>query len=127
MNLLSYKFWLNMRPADMTPLFNYLFIGAILFFITASAVAWMMKNRKKNSYTRLWEKLFTFFSTNLFIGLVIMFFNYEQIPFLSARFWFLIWGAGILIWIGYILKYLKTIPEKRKINEEKKEFNKYIP
>ena len=127
MNLLSYRFWLNMRPDALTPFFNYFFIALILFFLAASAAAWMMKKLKKNIYTRLWEKLFTLFSVNLFLGLLMMFFNYERIPFLSARFWFLIWGVGILVWAIYILKYFKTIPEKIRINEEKKEFTKYIP
>jgi O-antigen/teichoic acid export membrane protein len=127
MNLLTLNFWFNSRPAALIPFFYYLLVVAILIFIVAAFFLWIIKNRQKSSYNRLWSKIIAFSATHSFIGLLLLFFNYERIPFLSARFWFIVWGAGILAWAAYIYKYFKTIPEKRKIAQEKREFNKYIP
>ena len=64
---------------------------------------------------------------NFFVGLILLFFSHELIPFLSARFWFLLWGLGIAVWLVFIFKALVAIPKKKKQIEKEREYKKYIP
>ncbi|MCX6795922.1 MAG: hypothetical protein NTW06_00290, partial [Candidatus Falkowbacteria bacterium] len=65
--------------------------------------------------------------TNLAIGLLLLFFTYELLPFLSTRILFLIWGIGMLIWLYFIARNLIEIPSLRKERAKEKEYHKYIP
>ncbi len=126
-NLLSLRFWFNLRPGPLLPIYQKLFIAFLIFLILASFVFWLTQNRQKKVYRAFWKRLHTFSLVNAFLGFVLLFFNYELVPFLSARFWFLVWGAGILVWLFFIFRILFKIPEKRKKLEAEKEYKKYIP
>lgn len=78
-------------------------------------------------YSSFWSGLYTFFLTNTIIGLLLTFFNYEMVPFLSARFWFLLWVISMLVWLYFIYRVAAKIPAKRAQMEKEKEFRKYIP
>ena len=71
--------------------------------------------------------MYTFFLTNAGLGLLLIFFNYEMVPFLSARFWLLLWAVSMLVWIFFIYRIVIKIPEKRERLEKEKEFKRYIP
>jgi len=126
-NLLSYKFWLNLRPGSLLAIYQNIFIGFVAILIIAFFVFWILKSKKQGLYIQIWNRLFSFSLGNAIIGLVLLFFNYELIPFLSARFWFLLWGAGMIVWLVFILKALIKIPDRKKQIEKDKEFRKYIP
>jgi len=126
-NFLSLGFWLNLRPGSLEPIYQKYFIGFILFLFIITFVFWLAKFRKKNLYTAFRKKLYSFSLINAFIGLVLLFFNYELIPFLSARFWFLLWAAGIIVWLFFIFKILAIIPKQKKLLKEEREYKKYIP
>jgi len=78
-------------------------------------------------YAALWSNFYYLFLTNAVVGLILAFFNYEMVPFLSARFWFLLWGAGLVVWLIFIGKIITKIPQKRAQLEKEKEFKKYLP
>ena len=126
-NLLSYKFWLNLRPGSLLAIYQNIFIGFIAILIIAFFVFWILKSKKQGLYIKIWNRLFSFSLGNAIIGLVLLFLNYELIPFLSARFWFLLWGAGMIVWLVFIFKALVKIPERKKQIEKEKEYKKYIP
>jgi amino acid transporter len=108
-------------------MYKNILIGTIITFFILAIVCFFLKKDKKGLYLKLWNKLFNFFTTNVFIGIVLFFFNKELIPFFSARFWYVLWAIGMVVWIGFIIKYLKSLPEKRKQMKETKEYKKYIP
>lgn len=126
-NLLSLQFWFNLRPVPLLLIYQKILIALIIILAVSFFISWIIKAKKKNLYTIFWQKLNSFSLINCFIGLILLFFNYELIPFLSSRFWFLLWGIGIIVWIFFIFKILKTIPEKRKQITSEKEYKKYIP
>ncbi len=125
-NLITWSFWFNLRPPAMLAIFNYLFIALLVFFLLATILAGFMKTRKK-IYKSFWQKFYDFSATNLIIGSFLFFFNYQQAPFLSARFWLIIWSLIIIVWLFFLIKNIKKIPKKREEIEAKKEFNKYLP
>lgn len=127
-NLLDLKFWFNLRAVPLTPFFNKALIGFTILSLLMFIVVKLLNKRNKNIlYNKIFLTLANFSLTNLFVGVFLMFFNYEMVPFLSSRFWFLLWAIGILVWLYFIIKKLLSIPRISKQIEVNKEFKKYIP
>lgn len=126
-NFLTLKFWFNLRPDQLLPVFQKTFVGFILFFVIFSLICRFFGFKKRGIYAPIWRRLYSFSLTNVFVGLFLLFFNYEMIPFLSARFWFLLWAVIMVIWLVFVAKNLLKIPEKKKKIEEENKYQKYIP
>jgi hypothetical protein len=125
-NLLTTNFWFNNQPGALLSSSSKIFIALIILFFALAAAAYFLKSRK-GFYSRLWGKFGNFFVSHSLIGFVLWFFSTEQIPLLSARFWLLIWLVGAGVWLFFILRYSKTLPEKKRELQKEKEFQKYIP
>ena len=125
-NLLTLSFWFNLRPPAMLDVFNYSFIAVLFLFLFLSILSFYYKKRKK-IYKSFWLKFYDFSASNLIIGLFLWFFSWQEVPFLSARFWLIIWALLIILWFIFIYKHLKKIPIKLQKIEEEQKFNKYIP
>lgn len=127
-NLLTFKFWFNLRPEGLTPVFQKIFIVFVVALLALTLVfAYIKSSQKKNLYSQFWRSLYYFSLTNTIIGAFLLFFNYEMVPFLSSRFWFLLWAALIIVWLFFIYKILVGIPKRKAQLEREKEFRKYIP
>lgn len=126
-NLFKLKFWLDLRPPQLLPIYQKIFVGFIIFLLVFAVISYFFGFKKKGLFSSVWRKLYSLSLSNFFIGLFLLFVNYELIPFLSARFWFLLWAIIILVWLFFVLKTLVKIPEKKKKIEEEKEYKKYIP
>lgn len=125
-NLLTWKFWFNLRPEPLLPLFQNLYL-LVLGLLLILAVVSYFKQKQKSLYRHVWKLSYFFSFTNLVIGSIFFFFNYERAAFLSARFWLAIWGLGMIFWAYLLIKKYRVVPENKKKLEEKKEFLKYIP
>ena len=126
-NLLNLNFWINLSPPALLPVF----LKTLIVFISVLAVLafyFMVKGKKKNFlFGRVWRRLQSFCLGNTILGLIILFFTYEQVPLLSARFWFLVWGTSMIVWLYFIFKVYKEAPVRKEALEKEKEFKKYIP
>ncbi len=127
-NFLTLNFWFNLRPNVFLASSFKIILGFILFFIVLAIISAIGKKRwAKGLYAVLWNNLYYFFLTNAIIGLVLTFFSYETVPFLSARFWFLLWVLSMAVWLVFIYRLMAKIPKKKAQLEKEKEFKKYIP
>ncbi|MFA4833741.1 MAG: hypothetical protein WC619_02730 [Patescibacteria group bacterium] len=126
-NLLSLKFWFNLRPDALLPIYQKIFIIFVLALVVFFLFYRLFIAKKGGLYASFWRRLSSFSLANAFIGLILLFFNYEFIPFLSSRFWLLLWAVFMLVWLVFIAKSLLKIPERKKKLEEEKEYKKYIP
>ena len=127
-NFLTLNFWFSLRPGVFIGLSLKIILGLIFLMIILALVSGFGKKRwSKSLYAGLWQSLYYFFLTNAIIGLVLVFFNYEMVPFLSARFWFLLWIASLIIWLYFIYRTIIKIPQRKARLEKEREFNKYIP
>lgn len=126
-NIFSLSFWFNTRPGLLMPIYSNIFIGFIIFLLIAFIVFSILQKKKKGAFTSFLRRLSSFSIINAIIGLILLFFVYELIPFLSARFWLLFWGIGMIVWLVTIFKKLRTVPVRKKQLEDEKEFKKYIP
>ncbi len=101
-NLLSLKFWFDLRPGSLLPGSQRIFVGVLFVLVVCFLAFWFLKTKKKGLYIPFFNKLHLFSAVNAFVGLIIWFLNYELIPFLSARFWFLLWGISMIVWLIFI-------------------------
>ena len=126
--LLTLDFWFNVRPEPI-PTIYLKAIGVILalLFIYMIASKIIVKKKKGAPYNYLLRKLNPFIATNIVFGLFFLFFHYERTPFFSSKFWIILWLIEIGIWLYFIIKAARALPEKKKRLEEKKQFEKYIP
>ena len=62
-----------------------------------------------------------------FLGVWYWFASYQQLPFLSARFWLPLWAIGVLVWIWSIVRYAtKVVPRERERLNQSAEDAKYF-
>jgi tellurite resistance protein TehA-like permease len=125
-NLRTWKFWFNLRPELLLPTFQKIYL-AILLILLILAIFSYFKQTKKSLYKRFWKQFYVFSFSNLVIGAIFFFFNYERAAFLSARFWLALWGISMLIWLVYLIKIYRQVPLNKKRLEEEQEYKKYIP
>lgn len=115
-----------MNAGSLAPIAQKAFI-VFLVLLLGLAIYSKFKKKEKGIYFRIWNKLTSFGTTNLIIGLFLLFFTYEEVIFLSMRFWFLLWLASMIFWLQLIHKESKKIPEIREKRKQEEEFKKYIP
>ena len=117
-----------MRPEPLSQQYLEVFTISVVAFFALTIASAILKSRfKKYIYGRLLNSLYSFFLANAIIGLLLLFFTYELIPFLSSHFWLLVWGISMLVWLGFIIKKLLDIPKRKEELSKEKEFKKYIP
>jgi hypothetical protein len=126
-NFFSFSYWLNLRPNPIEPTAQKFFLSFVIILLVLTVVFFVLKLKNRSFYNRIWRKLNTFFLTNFIVGLLFLFFAYEMIPFLSSRFWLLLWLMSDLVWLYFIIRLLMGVPKIRKAIAKEKEFKKYLP
>jgi len=124
--LLNPSFWFNLRPGSMSGLSRNIFIGLIVMLIIAGVLFFIAKKRK-GAYRSLFASLYNFCISNTFIAVLLLFFNYEVVPFFSAYFWYLLWVIIMIWWIINIILKLKKIIIRKKTQVTVDEITKYLP
>ena len=127
MSPLSLSYWFNSRPEPFTALGQSILIIAIALFSVLAIIAWVYYKKKLPIYHKLWSSLLTFGLTNAIIGLAWTFFNYQMIPILMSKIWYLLWFIGVIIWIIFLALKIKRIPTRKQELAKEKEFKKYLP
>jgi len=125
-NLLTLNYWFALRPEMLQSLGQKLFIGLIIGLIILTALLGIVK-RGGGIYRLFFRQLYNFGWANIVIGLLFLFFNLESVPFFAARFWLGLWLIEMIVWLVFIFKDLKKIPEKKRQLAKDQEFQKYIP
>ena len=125
-NLFSWQYWFSVNPAPLISLGLILLASLIGVFILLAVISFLFK-RKGGFYRGIFRRLYDFSVANFLIGVIILFFNYENIPFFSARFWIGLWVISLAIWLYFILIKIKDIPAKKQAIALELEKKKYLP
>lgn len=109
-----------------------LLIATIIYlaiFVAAIVFAWLRKRKNISAlYRRLWQKLASWAFSFSLIGLLLLFFRQQLVPYLGMRAWTMLWWLICAIWLIYIIKYWWfDIPRQKEIAEARKNFDKYLP
>ncbi len=129
--LLNYQYWINPTPVPLGPSL----VGKIVFFlgwILVIAIALHVAERVIRKNDKLKSRMVAMFSSVLynafFLGLVILFFAYEQIPILGMRLWSLLWLIVLVFWLARTTaKVLREYPQRRDYIARMSELRKYLP
>jgi hypothetical protein len=127
--LLTLNYWFNLNPAPFVPLVWDILGGLIILILVASAAVkyWSFISRKNPPLHRILSRLGRAGLWISVIAIVFYFFNFEGLPTLSARFWWVAIAAVAIYWkIVIYLDFRKHYAADRKAFLEKKEKEKYL-
>lgn len=129
-NLLSLSFWFKMNPGALMTISRNALIFLILCFLFLTIFFYFKQKttgKSKQFILVVWRGLYNLSLVNMFFALFLFFFCYQQISFFSSRFWFLVWGIEVIVWLFFIFKIYKGIPLKIAQAESSEKYQKYIP
>lgn len=131
MNIFTLPFWFELQQTALVPQYNRAFFLIFAGMLVLSTIVRIVRRKwqKRDKYlARGFDRFANLLFAQGIFGLVLLWFNYEELYLLGARFWFLIWAILGLIWFGSIVRYIvKTAPELREKAEARGEVNKYLP
>lgn len=128
-NIFSFTYWAVTRPGGFSPRAQSILILILALLIVASIIIKILSRRKENkpTLTKLLTKLFNLLIATAIAGVILLFFRYENMPFLAGRFWWLLLIIGDLVWLFFILKYrFKKMPGEQNDYQRRQEINKYL-
>lgn len=124
--LFTLNYWFHYYFKPFSILTKNIFLYGSYALLVLAILFYFLK-KKKGLYQRVYAQAHNFSLANGLVGLVLMFFYYEETPFLSAHFWFLLWVLEMLLWLFFIIREFTRIPARRQAMAENKEFRKYLP
>lgn len=126
-NFFTMKYWFASRPGDLDPKGMFILAGIVFILVIFTFISFLVKNRKRGLYYNIWSRVNSFCFSNMVIGLFLLFFVYQLIPFLSSRILLLIWLVEMIIWSVFIIRFALKIPEIIEKQNKENEYKKYIP
>lgn len=124
--LLTPSYWFTLSPPNMDGMTGIV-VGAVFIALFLAGVALKMLSNRKGKHVQM-ERVGRMLSTMGFLGIVLAFLSYENIRLLGARFWYLVWILGLLIWIGCIVwKMKKEKPAAHDRDVARETIEKYLP
>jgi drug/metabolite transporter (DMT)-like permease len=110
----------------------YLVMAAALgLALVVAAFAWIAVPRlfadhrfRQRQVTRLAVTVFTFSA----VGLLLLLFRWQAVPFFSKRLWLYLWWLAAIGTVGYIAYYLKRVyPSRLAAWEDAERRRRYLP
>ena len=126
-NMFSIKFWFTMRPGDLPMLAIQIMAGFLLLLIVLAFFSFLIKKRVRGPWQKIWQMLNSFSISNIIVGIFLIFFGYERLPFLAMRIWLLVWALTMIFWLVLVARKAFKIKSARQKIDKEKEYNKYIP
>jgi len=130
MNLLTLSYWFGIRPAPFIPAVERALLVAFAVWMLGGIVASLLLLKRgiaKPTRVAL-EKAAGLLTWSGLTGLVLWGFEYERIPILSMRFFYVLLVAWIAYGVYGIVRYLRVeVPAQQRIEEEKAAREKWLP
>ncbi len=129
-HLLNPLFWFSLQAANVNGTFGKILLGFFLLLILVGIVCRIaLIQKSKDRYLKMIGKhLVTFCVTMGIVGTVLFFFSYEGIQLFGARFWYLIFAIGFVLWAIFLTRFvLKDVPAMREKQVTQHAKSKYIP
>lgn len=124
------SYWFTANPgvlSDATTIAAAVFFG--LFIVARVALAFSPRYSPAaldKPGTLLMGKITTYLVTMGILGYLLLFFAYQMVPFLSMRFFFLVWALGAVLWAYQIWYFAATeVVRMREEIQKKEQMGKY--
>jgi amino acid transporter len=129
--LFRLSYWFSPFTVPFLPLVDKLvliFMAALLIAGVACGVYAKYEKKLPKDTKKLLRRYSEALSTAGVSGLILYGFTWQMIPYLSMRFWYVVWFAVFGFWIWTIIRFqLKELPARKKMREEQAERAKWIP
>ena len=117
-----------MRPGALeTGAFRAMLVFIVVLAALTFAFYFFKKQKQFGFYKKIFDRLNNLCLANTIIGLFLIFFIFEQLPFLAMRIWLLVWVIGILVWLGFVVNAMLKIPKIKQDKAKEQDYQKYIP
>ena len=128
MSPLSFTWWFGTIPLYETTTLRIYFAGFLSLMIVGAVVRMVSRRRLQDRFhMEVARRVATLCVIMGFLGVWYWFAAYQQLPFLSARFWVPVWAMGAVIWVLTILRYaFKVVPRERERLHQNAEDEKYF-
>ncbi len=126
--IFSISFWFSLNPGGWQALrLPFLALG-LVFVIVGVALKYYIGLKPDFKYKKIVSRLGGGFITAGVLEFILWWWRDQQVPFFSARFWYLLWGVGFVIWLLFVIKAFSRL-KKRQAEQarHKEEFAKYLP
>ncbi len=123
------SFWFSPNPLPPSPTTTVVLAGLFAAMALASIAVRVVRRRTRDKLRRaLLARIAAMLAAMGILALLFFFFHYEQVSFLGARFWFLLWGAGLIVWIVFLVRFARVhVPRMRAKNQADRMRAKYLP
>jgi phosphatidylserine synthase len=128
---LDYRYWMNPNPIPLGPslvsgilsFFAWFLIVAVGLHLAAHGL------RKKDPLrAEMFRRFSGLLSTTGLLGLLFLFFTYEQLPLFGMRVWFLLLFVLFLaLLVRFVIYVVREYPQKRHQLDERRQIEKYLP
>lgn len=116
MELLSLKWWSDLVPLWSATTLRAFFIVFLSLMVIGAVIRMVSRKRIKDRLQlETVRRIATLFVVMGLLGVWYWFVSVQQVPFLSARFWLILWVLGVIWWIWSILRFTrKKVPAMRE-------------
>lgn len=126
--LFNFRFWFSLFPGYTSEktlqILGGIFLTALFLFV----IFFILKNKTKSLDRKIFSNLSYLFLSFGLVGFVWLFFLYEEVYLLGARFWLLIIILSHAVWLARITLYSTLcLPKEKEDLEKKKTYRKYLP
>jgi len=128
---LDYRYWFNLYPVPLGPslvggifaFFGWFIIAMIIFRLVAHGL-----KKRDPLKAAIFLRTSALLGTTGILGLLFLFFAYEEVPLLRMRFWFLFLFVMFAAWVVRIALYIvRDYPVLRDERLERQRLRKYLP
>lgn len=125
---LTVSYWFtNYKPIASITL-NVLAVVFLLTLIAAIAINFHIYVNKPGIKARIYKKWMPLMYTVGIVGLILVFFSSQNIPYLGARWLYVLLVVIAAAWTLKIMKFVKKeFPAHIQNLQEQKNFEKYLP
>jgi hypothetical protein len=127
--LIKPSYWFTFQPPSVGGVSGNVIFAFFLLLFVVGIVGRVVAVRKTDDrfLQQAVTKIASMLSIMGILGVLLYFFSFERIQFLGARFWYLVWMGGLILWIVILLRDIKSIPGKRALALERQKRTKYFP
>jgi membrane-associated HD superfamily phosphohydrolase len=105
-----------------------IFFGLLLILFFALKIKEEKNIKKSPARKELFDQIFSLLSTCVTLGFVLIFLQWQSIPYLSASLFIIILSIIMIIWSSIIFAYFNKVFKNNITSEENRlKFEKYLP
>ena len=115
MSILTLTFWFDRAPQQEPVTLKLYFILFLAAVIVGAIVRLVTRRQAQDKFGKeIGRRVAVMLVVMGVLGVLYWFAAWQHVPFLSSRFWLLLWDLGFLYWIIASIRYgVKVVPKER--------------